>query len=347
MAGSKKSLIVKIFLAIFCAACAFSGLFFFSLSPVSKVENAFVEKVSVASGSTVRKVASDLREKGLIRNEKTFYIASRFASKKGFVLKSGVYYVKSSMNAKEILGVLSSGLQEYIKVSIPEGLTVSKIAQILEEKGITKASDFIRSCSDQKIIDSYNIPSHSIEGFLFPDTYFLVSDMDSELVVRTFADNFFRKMSENGIDYLSLSDEEFYSAITLASIVEKEYRVEKEAPLIASVFKNRIKVGSGLYSCATIEYIITEVQGRPHPDVITFDDLKIDSPYNTYKWAGLTPTPISNPGLIAIKAAFDTPKTSYFYFTLTDAEKGTHTFTTNFDAHVNSSQNMRTKKQSR
>lgn len=344
MAASKKSFVLKIVLILFCAVCGFAGLFLFSLTPVSKNEKAFVERISVASGSTVRKVAFNLKEKGLIRNEKSFYIASRFASKKGFVLKSGVYYIKSSMNVKEILSVLSSGLQEYIKVSIPEGLTVSKIAQILDEKGITEASDFIRSCSDEKIISSYGIPSHSMEGFLFPDTYFLVSDMDSELVVRTFADNFFKKMSENGIDFSSMPKEDFYSAVTLASIVEKEYRVENEAPLIASVFKNRIKVGSGLYSCATIEYIITEIQGQPHPDVITFDDLKIDSPYNTYKWAGLTPTPISNPGLVAIKAAVDTPETSYFYFTLTDAEKGTHTFTTNFDAHVNSSQNMRTKK---
>ena len=125
----------------------------------------------------------------------------------------------------------------------------------------------------------------------------------------------------------------------MASIVEKEYKVASEAPLIASVFKNRLRYNIGLYSCATIIYIITEEQGLPHPGKVTYKDLKIESPYNTYLHAGLTPTPISNPGLVALDAAINTPKTSYYYFRVDDEAKGTHVFTTDFDEHREAGQN--------
>ena len=127
-------------------------------------------------------------------------------------------------------------------------------------------------------------------------------------------------------------------------MVEREYRVAEEAPLIASVFKNRIEENIGLYSCATIEYIITEILGKPHPDVITYDDLKIDSPYNTYKWAGLPPSPISNPGLVALKASANPPKTEYYYFTLKDEARGTHTFSRSFSSHTRAGIQFKTKK---
>ena len=156
-------------------------------------------------------------------------------------------------------------------------------------------------------------------------------------------ESFFKRVSE--LPYFAdKSPAKFYEDLVLASIVEREYRVADEAPLIASVFRNRIDAGVGLYSCATIEYIITEIQGKPHPDVITYDDLKIDSPYNTYKWAALPPSPISNPGLVALKAVADTPKTDYFYFTLTDSGTGSHTFTKSFNAHVKAGSQFKTKK---
>lgn len=110
-----------------------------------------------------------------------------------------------------------------------------------------------------------------------------------------------------------MSPSELHEFVTLASVVEREYRVKSEAPLISSVFTNRLKHGIGLYSCATIEYILTEIQGKPHPDRITYDDLKIDSPYNTYKWAGLPAGPISNPGLVAFSAALNPAKTDYYF----------------------------------
>ena len=99
-----------------------------------------------------------------------------------------------------------------------------------------------------------------------------------------------------------------------------------EAPLIASVFYNRLKRNIGLESCATLEYIITEIQQKAHPEYITLEDEKINSPYNTYKWAGLPPGPISNPGRIALEAAFHPAQTGYLYFVLRDQQAGRHFF---------------------
>jgi len=146
-------------------------------------------------------------------------------------------------------------------------------------------------------------------------------------------ENFYSKI--NSLEAAkNLTHNELHEIVKLASIVEKEYKVPSEAPLIASVFKNRLRYNIGLYSCATIIYIITEELGRPHPDVVRYADLEIESPYNTYKHAGLTPTPISNPGLIALDAAINTPKTKYFFFRVDDEEKGTHVFTTDFEDHI-------------
>ena len=146
------------------------------------------------------------------------------------------------------------------------------------------------------------------------------------------ASYFFNKIKEiPGLAEKSAKD--LNQIVILASIVEREYKVDEEAPIIASVFTNRIKNKIGLYSCATIEYIITEILDKPHPERIFEKDLKIDNPYNTYKWQGLTPGPISNPGLVALQAAAEPADTEYFFFQVTDPSTGKHVFTKTFDEH--------------
>lgn len=340
----KKSLFLFSFFLIIVAFVFYS--IFCLYIPVSS-KNTEEIRVEIPSGTSTRKIASILKEKNLIRSENYFYLASRipvlFGRKSAYSLKSGVYMVKPSMSNMQILELLESGRQEYIKTVIPEGLTKTKIAEILEMKGVCSKEDFLQSCYDKNLLLKYEIPGENFEGFLFPDTYFFTPKMSSDDVIEIMVKNFFEKIQE--IPQLKdKKNQELYDVVILASIVEREYRVEDEAPLIASVFTNRIEDNVGLYSCATIEYIITEILGRPHPDVITYDDLKIDSPYNTYKWAGLTPGPISNPGFVALKAASFPPKTNYYYFTLTDSSKGTHTFSTSFKSHTSAGVQFKTKK---
>ena len=333
-----------------CVIVAFLACFLaFRLSLAAPDSKASAKQVrlEIPSGVSISRIGEILVDNGLIRSDRAFYIAARFPflsfRKTVPVMKSGYYNVNSSMGALEIMDLLESGLQDYTRVVIPEGLTVRKIASILENNEICQAGDFVAAACDAALLEKYSIPAETFEGFLFPDTYFFAPGMKAGDVLEIMVESFFDKVS--GIPYYSgKSPASFYETLVLASIIEREYRVADEAPLIASVFRNRIEAGAGLYSCATIEYIITEIQGKPHPDVITYDDLKIDSPYNTYKWAALPPTPISNPGLVALRAAAEPAKTDYFYFTLTDSSAGKHTFSKSFNAHVKAGTQFKTKK---
>lgn len=323
-------------LAVLSVAVVFGISAFFSLTkPVSKAENKETVRFVVPSGMTTRKAAEKLKQQGLIRSVNVFYTCCRlnlFKSEKNFSLKSGVYTLDNSMSAKEIYQVLNSGRQEYISVSIPEGLTKSQIGSILEENGICSKEDYVLACSDSSLLKEYSINAENFEGYLFPDTYYFAPMMQAKDVIRKQVDTFFQRVQTIPA-VKNLSPEKLHEILILASIVEKEYQVPDEAPLIASVFTNRLNHKIGLYSCATIIYIITEIQGLPNPGRVTYDHIAIDSPYNTYKWAGLTPGPISNPGMIALKAAANPPKTNYYYFVLTDSEHGRHTFSTNFESH--------------
>ena len=341
----KKLFTVLLILLILLAGgiAAGAGLLKYLGSPVSSDDNKV--RVEVPSGMSVLDAGAKLSSNGLIRNQKLFYYTARYpklkvflygnGTDKPFVLRSGIYYISPSMNIAEIQEELSSGQQEYIKVSIPEGLTISKIAAELEEKRICSGAEFIRVCRNSTFTAENGIHGESCEGFLFPDTYFLTAGMSARDVAQLMIDNFFTKIKD--IETLAqMNSADLYQTVTLASIVEREYRVEDEAPLIASVFKNRLRRNIGLYSCATVEYILTEIEGRPHPDRILIEDTKIDNPYNTYKWAGLPPGPISNPGLVALRASADTPKTDYYFFQVVDPAAGRHVFTTTFDDHIQS-----------
>lgn len=335
-------------MAVMAAFISLLGFFVTELYiPVSLSKKAEKVRVEVPSGTSTKKIASTLKNEGLVRSQFFFYAASKFpfvfGRKTPYLLKSGVYEISPNMSVSQILSELESGHQEYARTVIPEGLTVSKIAEILDEKGVCRKQDFMLASRNYSLLQKYQIPASSFEGFLFPDTYFFTPSMKAATVIEMMADNFLKKTV--GIpEFNGKTPSEYYDILILASVVEREYRVAGEAPLIASVFKNRIEKNIGLYSCATIEYIITEILGKPHPDVITYDDLKIDSPYNTYKWAGLPPSPISNPGLVALKAAANPPKTDYYYFTLTDEASGTHTFSRSFSSHTRAGIQFKTKK---
>ena len=321
-------LIILVIAAIIPAIFLFTGR-----QPVhnSASPDVITYRLDIPIGRTIKTVAAELKQQHIIRSELIFYLTAR---QQDIKIQAGVYTVSSDQSVTEILGLLQTGQREYIPVSIPEGLTVSKIAALLEQKNVVRAAEFKKAAQDVSLLTEYQIPAASFEGYLFPDTYYFDTGMTAEAVVRMMVDTFFTRI-ETIPALHDMSPEDLFYVVRLASIVEREYRVAEEAPLIASVFTNRLKENIGLYSCATIEYIITEIQGQPHPDVILEQDLKINSPYNTYMWAGLPPGPISNPGLIALQAAADPPETEYYFFRLIDPEKGSHYFSAKFEEHIN------------
>ncbi len=340
----RKVLLISSIVAFFISAVAgvvAASFVRFLLSPVSSSEE--MQTVQIPQGTSAKVVGEILEENGLIRSSHAFYAAVRIPEKllgvsSPIVLRSGRYKISPSMSVSEIVDIISNGKEAFVTTVIPEGFTIRKIARILENGGVCSAESFIKATKNREMLESFGINAENCEGYLFPDTYSFYENMDANEVVSIMIKNFHKKLSSLGIEEIN------YKTLVLASIVEREYRVTEEAPLIASVFKNRVDAGVGLYSCATIEYVITEILGKPHPDIITYNDLKIDSPYNTYRWAALPPGPISNPGLVALSAALNPPETNYFFFTLTDAEAGRHTFSTNITQHINATAQFRTKR---
>lgn len=307
-------------------------------SPVSNKESESI-LFSVPRGSSVRSIVDSLADNKLIRSARFAQLYVRFSKDS---LKAGTYRIYPSMSLKEILSIISSGKQESLRITIPEGLSLLKTAKHIADSGLISEEDFILAASDPQILSFFGIKGDTAEGYLFPDTYFFSFGDTAPIIVEMMIKNFFYRIAT--IPSLNENSIDLFQTVILASIIEREYRLVEEAPLIASVFSNRLKIGMGLQSCATVEYIITEIQKKPHPTRLLVSDLEIPSDYNTYLWAGLPPGPICSPGLVALSAAFNHPKTGYLYFRLTDPEVGSHAFTRSLDEHVKAGRNLVLKK---
>jgi UPF0755 protein len=317
-----------IFMALLLLFSAFLSTGYLYLnSPIARDTETFL--FTVPRGASPVRISENLEGVALVRLGRFAYYNARFFN---MSLKAGTYRLSRSMSTLDILKKIADGKQEYNRVTVSEGLSLLKTAAHLEKAGVASASEFIDAAKNLSVLSSYGLMGRTAEGFLFPDTYFFPYNSDAGYIVQIMVDTFFRKVSElkNAPD----SPEELFKKVILASIIEREYRVSSEAPLISSVFSNRLKIGMGLQSCATIEYILTEIQNKPHPNRLSLDDLAIPSDYNTYLWAGLPPGPISSPGLIALEAAFNPAETHFLYFRLTDVDAGTHSFTRSLDDHV-------------
>lgn len=328
----KKLILLLLMAAVIALGSAAYAFHYFNLPAAS--ETAGSSLFEIKKGESLGIIAGNLEKEGFIRSGLYLRLLSR-KNGTGNSFKTGQYEISPSMTATEIHDLLVSGKGIMIKVTVPEGITLRKTAAILEEAGIVPAGDFIAAASDRKILDKYGIKGENAEGFIFPDSYLFQKNVSARSVLENFLKTFFDKLGKVCPGYSSLSREELYDKVVLASIVEREYRRAEEAPLIASVFTNRLEIGMNLASCATIEYIITEIQGKKHPEYITYADLEIKSPYNTYRNKGLPPGPISNPGIIALEAAVKPAESDYLYFLLKDRETGEHFFSKRFSDHSN------------
>jgi UPF0755 protein len=328
------------------AVIALSGLFAFMFleapPPVARrgaaaapgiaaeLDGSFV--VVVHPGESASAVGRRLQAAGIIRSALLWTILARIDADK---VKAGTYRVDASRGALAVRELLVSGKQLLVKVTVPEGYTLKKTAALLEAAGVVAAGAFLDAAAEPELLRTYGIPGRSFEGYLYPDTYLFPKDYPAERVVRAMADTFFSRLQALAPKPLSeYAPEELFEKVTLASIVEREYRVDDEAPLIAGVFENRLRIGMALQSCATVEYVITEIQGKPHPDVLYNKDIAIRDPYNTYVNAGLPPGPISSPGRVALEAAFKPAPSGFLYFRLADPAEGRHRFSRTLDEHV-------------
>ena len=268
---------------------------------------------------------------GLIDNYYSFVLASKLLSIDRN-LKPGNYNLADIKNMQQLLMRLTIADRDYIKVTIPEGWTIEQISNFLEEKKLVNANKFNLLCNNHLFIKSLGFERlNSLEGYLFPETYFLSEGQNEEEIIQMMV-NEFKKIINN----LNLDNQfnfSMHDILTFASIVQGEARLKEEMEIISSVFHNRIKRNMSLDANATIQYIIPGKNRR-----LMNRDLEVDNLYNTYKYKGLPPGPINNPGLLAIKATLAPRKTNYIYFVKENKDAGSHVFSTNIRDHEKAKQ---------
>ncbi len=330
MKTSKIAVVLSIIVFLFIVI---AGILAFLNSPPPAFKSGV--RFRVEKGETALAVGNRLEESGLIRNSGFFYFLVRLSGKN---VKAGNYFFKTPVPAKEVFTVLTEGLQEIVTVTIPEGLTARKTALILKENEvISDTEEFYECIKDSDFLKGLGIPMDSAEGFLFPETYNFYKFMDSYDVVSMMVGEFFNVLNEIDSSVAGNADK-LKETVILASIIEREYQIPEEAPVISGVFHNRLEINMRLQSCATVEYIITEIFNKPHPNFLTYDDIEIDNPYNTYVNWGLPPGPVSNPGKIALSAALNPDDNDFLYFRLVDVDTGRHHFSKSLTEHNNASE---------
>ena len=296
--------------------------------------------VHIPDGAPASQIAAILRQEGLIGSERLFKLAVRVFGKASS-LKSGQYEFARGNSMASIIERISSGRVMTVKVTIAEGMTAQQIARLFSQRGLVAEDEMIALSDDppeQLRADFPFIPEGaSLEGYLFPDTYEFASGVGAARVIRAMLKRFEQvahaalgAAAETGGPARAgqlpngLSERE---TLILASIVEREARIERERPIIARVFLNRLELPMPLQSCATVQYALPAPKER-----LLNEDLQIESAYNTYLVAGLPPGPICNPGLASIQAAIDPEPGDYLYFVA--SRDGSHVFSRTYRDHV-------------
>ncbi|HOV29672.1 MAG TPA: endolytic transglycosylase MltG [Candidatus Dojkabacteria bacterium] len=265
------------------------------------------EKVefTIEEGENVDNILNSLIENGLLREKYKLYAKIYLKiNKLGEKIQAGTYSIPKDLNMEQLFTTLQDGRKQDIWITIPEGIRIDEIASIIDEEinnDTFSYDEFIQLANDSTFISQLGLPIdvYNLEGFLFPDKYAVPADITAQEAIQIMVQNFISKVN---IPY-------DYKDIIIASIVEREGYNSQDRPIIAGIIKKRLEEGWLLQTDATLLYPIKNWKHE-----LTEEDLKIDSPYNTYKIIGLPPTPICNPGLESIQATVNPQKTDYYYY---------------------------------
>lgn len=280
--------------------------------------------LTVPKGAGFAQIAQDLERQQIIRSALHFRIVGRLRGLDRR-MQPGDYRLTNAMKPGEILEKMASGVTDARKFPVPEGYSMFQVAELAEKQGLFTRDSFLQVCRDKQLLAELGINAKSVEGYLFPGTYLVGFHMDARGLVAEMVREFRHRIA--GLEQqIATSGMSLHQVVTLASMVEKEAVVPEEKPLIASVFRNRLKLGMPLQSDPTAIYGVRAFGGT-----VTKQDLQRQSPYNTYRVKGLPPGPIGNPGVDAIKAVLQPARTDYLYFVA--RKDGTHQFSRTLQEH--------------
>lgn len=312
-------------LSVLLTILVFGIAFFIVLVRTPIDQKGRVEEIEIQKGAKLAQIAKMLKDAKLIRSTTAFTILARLKNVSGKI-KAGEYAFTSSMPPTVILDKLVRGEVVGHVVIVPEGFTISQIADAIVEAKVPKGKNFLKAATDRELLASLKVPGTTAEGYLFPETYYLTRSMSEKEILTLMVTEFWKKVTPELIEEAYKVGLDLQKMITLASLIEKEARIKEEKPLISAVFHNRLKKGMRLQCDPTAVYGIKDFEG-----VVLKSHLRKKSPYNTYIIYGLPPGPIANPGMDSIKAAVNPAPVDYLYFV--SRNDGSHQFSSTLAHH--------------
>ncbi len=286
--------------------------------------------LTVPQGATGREIGVLLQEAGLVEHELMFRVAIRLDGSNA-PIQAGDYELYEGLSPLQLLQTLHDGpsraidieaLPDELKVTVPEGLSLAQAAQSFDDP-----QAFLEAASDPRLIERVGVQAESLEGFLMPNTYFFDEKPTARAIVERMVEQFVKEYDALLAEHPDATDMDRLELITIASLIEEEARVDAERPLVAAVIYNRLERRMTLDMDSTLQYALKKYGQR-----LLDQDKEVQSPYNTYRNAGLPPGPISSPGVASIRAAMSPADVDYLFF-VSNADGKTHTFTSNLAAH--------------
>jgi UPF0755 protein len=294
--------------------------------------------ITIQEGQSAQEVGENLEDEGVISSGLLFRV---LVALEGYEdkLVAGDYEFEKGMPTLEVIERVRHGQTAPLVVTIREGVRAEEIAEIMEDKKVISAEDFLEAINIwYEFSFLYTKPYWAnLEGYLFPDTYFFNRNMTAEEVVEQILENFDQRLDSELRDEAAVAGLSVHTVLTLASIVEREAQVPEERPIIAGVFLKRLRRGMPLEADPTVQYALgndpaSVAKYGYWKEELTQADLEVDSPYNTYRITGLPPGPICNPGLDSIRAVIRPEETDYLYFVA--RADGSHVFAETLEEHL-------------
>ena len=323
-----KRLLGWMFVLIVIAALGLGGWAYVNLERPYKGYAESEQFVEIPAGSGTVSMGKRLADMGVIRSAASFRLAvwMRGAGRR---LQAGEYRFDRPMTTAEVVDKIARGDVYVRAITFREGLHIGEMAAIFESAGFGTAAEFTAAAKNAALIRDIDPAARDLEGYLFPDTYTLQRRATAEQLVERMVGRFKKAWTPELQQQASARGLNVRQLVTLASLVEKETGKGEERPIVAGVYSNRLRIGMGLQCDPTVIYALM-LAGR-YDGNIRKDDLQIDSPYNTYRYAGLPPGPIAAPGAASLAAAANPADVPYLYFV--SRGDGSHVFSTTLDEH--------------
>jgi UPF0755 protein len=318
-----------LFLFVVLVVCAGAGWWFFAaVDRPYKGYDGPEQFVEVPPGSGSVAIGRRLTEAGVVQDVNAFRLAL-WISGSGRRLQAGEYRFDRPMSPRQVVDKIARGEVYVQPITFREGLTIRQMAALYESKGFGEAKAFIAAASRGELVAEIDPAATDLEGYLFPDTYSMPRKATAEQLIARMVAGFRKALTADIVDRAAARGLSVRQLVTLASIVEKETGAAEERPLVSAVYSNRLRLGMGLQCDPTVIYAL-ERAGRFDGN-LRREDLQFDSPYNTYRYAGLPPGPIASPGRASLDAAASPAAVPYVYFV--SKNDGTHAFAETLDEH--------------